>query len=664
MVPWVGAVAGLLPRLPGLASPAGHAHEMLFGYVLAVAGGFLLGRQRLRRILGLLGLWLAARIAFLGWPGSALAVTATAAFSAAFAVAVIPRFARSARKWRNRSIVLILGGLAALAPFATAAAGHAAMGSTLYLATTVLLASLLFFMGGRIIAPAVAGYLVRGGGRLDARVQPRIEGGGLLAFAAALAASAFPAGGRVAGIALLAAALLTLVRLVRWSLWRCRRRPDLLVLGLGYGWLAAGLGLLGLSLLAGWPATTRALHALTVGAVGTLTVAVMARTRLLYRYRDANIAPAAHLAALLMSAAAAARMGWSGGDPPLALLASGAFWSVGCMMLLWVLLTTLPAWTIIRRSHSAITFTAHATRAKGNTVSDFDTQFEKMKSGQGFIAALDQSGGSTPKALRLYGIEEGAWSSEEEMFDLVHEMRTRIITSPAFNGDRILAAILFENTMDRQIEGKPTAEYLWRTKQVVPILKVDKGLAEEADGVQLMKPIPNLDDLLARAKANGIFGTKMRSVIKQANEAGIRRIVEQQFELARQIIAAGLVPIVEPEVDIKCPEKAKAETMLKAEILRELDSLGPDQRVMLKLTLPEQDNFYMDLIEHPNVVRVVALSGGYSRSEANERLARQNRMVASFSRALTEGLKKQQSDEEFDALLDESIGSIYEASIT
>ncbi len=297
-------------------------------------------------------------------------------------------------------------------------------------------------------------------------------------------------------------------------------------------------------------------------------------------------------------------------------------------------------------------------------MSDFDTQFEKMKSGQGFIAALDQSGGSTPKALRLYGIEEDAWSNEEEMFDLVHEMRTRIITSPAFNGDRILAAILFENTMDRQIEGQPTAEYLWRTKQVVPILKVDKGLAEEKDGVQLMKPIPDLDDLLARAKASGIFGTKMRSVIKQANEAGIREIVKQQFELARQIIAAGLVPIVEPEVDIKCPDKAKAEAMLKAEILRELNALGPDQRVMLKLTLPEQNNFYMDLIEHPNVVRVVALSGGYSRAEANERLARQNRMVASFSRALTEGLKKQQSEEEFDALLDESIGSIYEASIT
>ncbi|MFW6093972.1 MAG: fructose bisphosphate aldolase [Pseudomonadota bacterium] len=297
-------------------------------------------------------------------------------------------------------------------------------------------------------------------------------------------------------------------------------------------------------------------------------------------------------------------------------------------------------------------------------MSDFDRQLEKIRSGKGFIAALDQSGGSTPKALRLYGVEEDAWSSEEEMFDLVHEMRTRIITSPAFNGDRILAAILFENTMDRQIEGRPSAEYLWQVKQVVPILKVDKGLAEESDGVQLMKPIPDLDALLERARANGIFGTKMRSVIKQASESGIRAIAEQQFELARRIIAAGLVPIVEPEVDIKCPEKAKAEAMLKAEILRELNALDAEQRVMLKLTLPEQDNFYMDLIEHPNVVRVVALSGGYSRDEANERLARQNRMVASFSRALTEGLTRQQSDAEFNAALDRSVQSIYDASIT
>ncbi len=297
-------------------------------------------------------------------------------------------------------------------------------------------------------------------------------------------------------------------------------------------------------------------------------------------------------------------------------------------------------------------------------MSDFDKQLGKMSEGKGFIAALDQSGGSTPKALRLYGVDESEWSGEEEMFDLVHQMRTRIITSPAFNGDRILAAILFENTMDREIEGKPTAEFLWDDKKVVPILKVDKGLADEKDGVQLMKPIPNLDALLDRAKANGIFGTKMRSVIKQANEAGITAIVEQQFELARQIIAAGLVPIVEPEVDIHCPDKREAEEMLKTAILEELNTLEPDQKVMLKLTLPELKNFYGDLIAHPNVVRVVALSGGYSRAEANERLAEQNNMVASFSRALTEGLSKQQSDEEFNALLDQSIQSIYDASMT
>lgn len=304
------------------------------------------------------------------------------------------------------------------------------------------------------------------------------------------------------------------------------------------------------------------------------------------------------------------------------------------------------------------------TTAKRNTVSDFDKQFDKMKNAKGFIAALDQSGGSTPKALRLYGIDEDAWSSEEEMFDLVHQMRTRIITSPAFNGDRILGAILFENTMDRQIEGKPSAAYLWQNKQVVPILKVDKGLAEENDGVQVMKPMPDLDALLDRAKENGVFGTKMRSVIKQASESGIDAVVRQQFEIARQIIAKGLVPIVEPEVDIHCPDKAKAEAMLKAGILRELNELASDQKVMLKLTLPEQDNFYVDLIEHPQTVRVVALSGGYSREEANERLARQNGMVASFSRALTEGLSKQQSDAEFNEMLDNSIQSIYDASNT
>ncbi len=297
-------------------------------------------------------------------------------------------------------------------------------------------------------------------------------------------------------------------------------------------------------------------------------------------------------------------------------------------------------------------------------MSDFDKQLEKMGSAPGFIAALDQSGGSTPKALGLYGIEEDAWSNDEEMFELVHQMRTRIITSPAFSGERILAAILFENTMDREIEGKPTAEYLWDVKHVVPILKVDKGLADENDGVQVMKPMPHLDDLLVRAKENGIFGTKMRSVIKQASPTGIEAVVRQQFETARKIIAAGLVPIVEPEVDIHCPDKAEAEGLLKTAILEQLNTLDPSQRVMLKLTLPEQKNFYGDLIAHPNVLRVVALSGGYSREEANERLAEQNGMVASFSRALTEGLSKQQSDAEFNALLDQSIQSIYDASNT
>ncbi|MEQ9005818.1 MAG: fructose bisphosphate aldolase [Pseudomonadales bacterium] len=297
-------------------------------------------------------------------------------------------------------------------------------------------------------------------------------------------------------------------------------------------------------------------------------------------------------------------------------------------------------------------------------MTDFDKQLEKMQHAPGFIAALDQSGGSTPKALRLYGVGEDAWTNEDEMFAVVHQMRTRIITSPAFGGERILAAILFEDTMDREIEGQPTAEYLWGAKKVVPILKVDKGLAEVADGVQVMKPMPHLDALLAKAKAAGIFGTKMRSVIQQASESGVKAVVKQQFEFARRIIAAGLVPIVEPEVDIHCPEKARAEAMLKAEILRELDALGPDERVMLKLTLPEMDNFYADLIEHPRTVRVVALSGGYSREEANSRLARQNGMVASFSRALTEGLSKQQTDAEFNTMLDASIQSIYDASVT
>jgi len=287
-----------------------------------------------------------------------------------------------------------------------------------------------------------------------------------------------------------------------------------------------------------------------------------------------------------------------------------------------------------------------------------------MKSAPGFIAALDQSGGSTPKALGHYGIEPNAWSNEDEMFRIVHEMRTRIIKSPGFNGDRILAAILFENTMDRKIDGEPTATYLWNEKRVVPILKVDKGLAAEENGVQLMKPMPDLDALLKKASAAGIFGTKMRSVIKQANATGIQAIVDQQFEIGRRIVAAGLVPIIEPEVDIHCPDKAEAEQMLHDAIVEKLDGLGPDEMVMLKLTLPEKDNLYADCISHPNVLRVVALSGGYSRDEANERLARQNGMVASFSRALAEGLTAQQSDKEFDTMLDASIASIYAASNT
>lgn len=297
-------------------------------------------------------------------------------------------------------------------------------------------------------------------------------------------------------------------------------------------------------------------------------------------------------------------------------------------------------------------------------VSNFDQQLHKMKNQDGFIAALDQSGGSTPKALRLYGIGEDAWSTEDEMFDLVHQMRTRIITSPAFNGDRILAAILFENTMDREIAGKPTADYLWDVKQIVPILKVDKGLADEADGVQLMKPIPNLDALLEKAKSKHIFGTKMRSVIKQADPKGVAAIVKQQFDIGKQIIAAGLVPIIEPEVDIHCPQKDKAEKLLKAGIIEELNKLEPNQLVMLKLTLPEEDNLYKDCIEHPNVVRVVALSGGYTRVEANARLARQKGMVASFSRALAEGLTAQQSESEFNVLLDAAIAGIFAASCT
>lgn len=291
-------------------------------------------------------------------------------------------------------------------------------------------------------------------------------------------------------------------------------------------------------------------------------------------------------------------------------------------------------------------------------------QLQKIRSAPGFIAALDQSGGSTPKALGLYGVTPDAWSNDDEMFDVVHAMRSRIITSPAFNGERILGAILFENTMDREIEGQSTASYLWEVKNVVPFLKVDKGLADEVNGAQVMKPITGLDALLKKAVAAGIFGTKMRSVIKQANSAGIKAVVDQQFEIGRQIIAAGLVPIIEPEVDIHCPDKEGAEDILHAAIMDQLNSLGEDEIVMLKLTLPEKDNLYADCIAHPNVARVVALSGGYSRDEANERLSRQNGMVASFSRALAEGLTAQQSDAEFNATLDASIASIAAASAT
>jgi fructose-bisphosphate aldolase, class I len=297
-------------------------------------------------------------------------------------------------------------------------------------------------------------------------------------------------------------------------------------------------------------------------------------------------------------------------------------------------------------------------------MADTKEQLLKMKTYPGFIAALDQSGGSTPGALRAYGIKDGAWSNDEEMLTIVHQMRTRIITSPSFTGERILAAILFENTMDRAIEGQPTADYLWNVKRVVPFLKVDKGLAAEQNGVQLMKPMPELTVLLNRAKAKRIFGTKMRSVIKQANAVGIKEIVAQQFEIARPIIAAGLVPIIEPEVDIHCPEKAKAEELLKEAILGELDGLSAGELVMLKLTLPEKDDLYAECVRHPKVVRVVALSGGYTREEGNKRLRRNHGVVASFSRALVEGLSAQQSDAEFNALLDASIQSIFEASNT
>ena len=289
---------------------------------------------------------------------------------------------------------------------------------------------------------------------------------------------------------------------------------------------------------------------------------------------------------------------------------------------------------------------------------------EKVKSKAGFIAALDQSGGSTPKALKLYGVDESAYSNDEEMFAAVHAMRSRIVTSSAFNGYRILGAILFENTLDREIEGKSSAHYLWQEKNVVPFLKVDKGLADEENGAQVMKPMPGLDELLAKANAQDVFGTKMRSVVKMANHEGIKAVVKQQFEVGKQIIAAGLVPIIEPEVDIHSPQKAEAEALLKIELLAQLNLLDSDQLVMLKLTLPEQANFYQELIEHPNVLKVVALSGGYSRDDANQKLSDNNGMIASFSRALTEGVSAQQADEQFNATLDATIESIYQASST
>ena len=293
---------------------------------------------------------------------------------------------------------------------------------------------------------------------------------------------------------------------------------------------------------------------------------------------------------------------------------------------------------------------------------DYDQQKEKMGGAPGFIAALDQSGGSSPKALGLYGIGEDAWSNDDEMFGLIHQMRSRIITSKSFGGDRIIAAILFEHTMDNNIAGKPAASFLWEDKNVVPLLKVDKGLADEADGVQLMKPIDGLGELLEKGKSKGIFGTKMRSVIKENDASGIAVNAAQQFEIAKTIIDTGLVPIIEPEVDINCPDKAGAEAVLLAEIQKGLDVLGDGETVMLKLTIPDEDNLYAPFIEHPNILRVVALSGGYARDDANSRLSRNKGMIASFSRALTEGLTAQQSGDEFDALLDSSVQAIYDAS--
>ena len=293
---------------------------------------------------------------------------------------------------------------------------------------------------------------------------------------------------------------------------------------------------------------------------------------------------------------------------------------------------------------------------------NYNDQLQKIKSQSGFIAALDQSGVSTPKALALYGVNDDAWDDEEGMYSVVHQMRSRIMTSPSFTGERVVGAILFENTMDREVDGQSTADYLWNTKAVVPFLKVDKGLEAEASGVQLMKAMPDLDSLLAKACAKGIFGTKMRSVIKLANQAGIEAVVEQQFAVAKQIIAAGLMPIIEPEIDIHCAEKSLAEDLLKAALISQLDKLGADQQVMLKLTLPETANLYADCVAHHKVVKVVALSGGYKRDEANQRLAGNNGMIASFSRALSEGLSAGQSDAEFDATMDASIEGIYQAS--
>ena len=292
-------------------------------------------------------------------------------------------------------------------------------------------------------------------------------------------------------------------------------------------------------------------------------------------------------------------------------------------------------------------------------------QQDRIEGDPGFLAALDQSGGSTPKALRLYGVDESAWSDDDEMFSIVHAMRSRIVTSPSFTGTRILGAILFENTMDREIEGRPSARHLWEAKRIVPFLKIDKGLAQEADGCQLMKPIPGLDDLLSRAREkNDIFGTKMRSFIKIANPTGIKAVVDQQFEIARRVLAADLTPIIEPEIDIRSPDKAVAEVLLRKELLSCLDGLGSGKRVMLKLTLPDIDDFYTPYVNHPNVLKVAALSGGYTRAEANARLARNRGMVASFSRALTEGLNINQSEADFDAMLDSSIESIFQSSQT